>query len=246
MILCKIIYEYGKSIHSQPELHTHFRKSDGAHRIFLPGQSSWELWNCFCKLAFCPQIWPLPVFCGSLSLMEREKYALHILWQSSYWQNEWGGFKILHRKGFKERSLGTQGAGPPLFRRPLGFQCSLNQRIRNHHVTQIQAYLRAFSWFSKFTIHFWSRKLYSYPAECTENFITAELSYRIFCLTLDFSVANEARRPWLSQIQLLILCGGGNPIICPSFFLSTPTQYVTCSLLEGANSLNSQLLCEWR
>lgn len=36
-------------------------------------QSSWELWNCFCKLAFFPQIWSLPVFCGSLSLTEERK-----------------------------------------------------------------------------------------------------------------------------------------------------------------------------
>lgn len=87
--------------------------------------------SCFSFLTFGP----FQCSVGHCHSLNREKCALHFLWQSFCWQNEWWCFKILYRKCFKERSLGIQKQR--LLRRPFDFQCNLSQsEDRNRHMSQ--------------------------------------------------------------------------------------------------------------
>lgn len=71
----------------------------------------------------------------------REKCALHFLWHLSYWQND-SGLKYCTECAFKKGPLGQ--VGPPLSRKPLGFQCNLSQGTGNYHMPQNSSIFKGF------------------------------------------------------------------------------------------------------
>lgn len=116
---------------------------------------------------FLPQIWCLPVLWLTVThWIEKHVPCTSCDSHLADRMND-GVLKYCTGNALKKGPWAPRSRTLSLLRRPRGLQCHLNQRVRNHHMLQVQAYLREFSSSSKLTIHFWLRNLYSYPAKCT-------------------------------------------------------------------------------